>query len=525
MKKISIIILIVINIFALVSCSNKETDSNEQIVGSVTTTEISIPILKYRTLNPLISKDEDVYFIDKLIYDSLIDLDKNLLPVPELAKSWFYDTNRKILTLTLNKEVYWHDGVPLSAEDVKFTIDSLINTQTTGISLYAKNVANIKSVSINGFDKVILEYKAGTNNSIELLNFPIIPKHQFQNYKNGLQSPKDFTPIGTGAYKYMESKISNSILLEPNENYYQGNKAQNSLLFKIVPDKEAAVSLFEIGDLMLTFSRAIDREAIFNDRDINIFPYTSNEVELIGFNFNNKYLKDKKIRLGVANSIDTQKIIDEAYFGNGIRNDNIYFPNYLGKNTSDSLILNNVDNSIKLFNEAGFINRDEDIYIENGNGDELTINILVNGDNNSRIEAAKLIKNNLDKLPIHTDIIIKDWNEYQYLINSGNYDIYLGGFKISEQYDLSFALHSNVNHLGYSNKELDKYLELMQTPLTNEEKLNTFTSIKQILNDELPYYCLLYKTHAAITSKNFQGTVSPTFFNLYNQCYDWSYIN
>jgi peptide/nickel transport system substrate-binding protein len=148
MKKNLLIILIIINIFALVSCSSNETDTNEQIVGSVTTTEISIPILKYRTLNPLISKDEDVYFIDKLIYDSLIDLDKNLIPVPELASSWFYDTSRKILTLNLNKEVYWHDGVALTAEDVKFTIDSLISTQSTGISLYGKNVANIKSVTI-----------------------------------------------------------------------------------------------------------------------------------------------------------------------------------------------------------------------------------------------------------------------------------------------------------------------------------------------------------------------------------------
>jgi peptide/nickel transport system substrate-binding protein len=525
MKRSVLFILIIINIIALTSCSTKEADVNNVAIGNVTTTEISIPIIKYRTLNPLISKDEDVYYIDKLIYDSLIDLDKNLIPIPELANSWSYDKDGKILTLNLNNKVFWHDGVALTSEDVKFTIDSLIKAQYSGVSLYSKNVANIKSVKILGTDKVIIEYKARTNSAIEFLNFPIVPKHQFENYKNGLQSPIDFIPIGSGPYKYKASTVSNSILLGPNENYYQASEPLNSLLFKIVPDKEAAVSLFEIGDLMLTFSQSIDREAIFNDKDINIFPYTSNEVEFIGFNFNNKYLEIKNIRLGVANSIDTQRIIDEAYFGNGIRNDNIYFPNYLGKNTSDSIILNNVDNSKKLFSYAGYINRDEDIYLENEKGDEITINILVNGDNNSRIAAAKLIKNNLDKLPIHSDIIIKDWNEYQYSINSGNYDIYIGGLQISEQYDLSFALHSNTNSLGYSNYELDKYLELMQTPLTKEEKLVAFSSIKQILNEDLPYYCLLYKTHAAITSKNFQGTVNPSFFNLYNQCYDWSYIN
>ncbi|MEI8215620.1 MAG: ABC transporter substrate-binding protein [Eubacteriales bacterium] len=524
MKKSIIFIILILAALTMASCSsqNNADNSDTQITSNIS--EISIPIEKIRTLNPIITKDEDAYYLDKLIFDSLISLDNNLNPVPELASSWTYENNGLTLVFTLNSNAKWHDGTPLTASDVEFTIETLSRAQYGNLSLYGKNVSNVKNVSTNGSDEVIINFKNGTNNAVENFDFPIISMRQFKNYNNVLKAQIDYIPIGTGPYKYASTKIANSILLTPNNNYYQEKKAKNSLIFKIVPDKLAAISLFEIGDLMITFSKAIDRETIFGDKDVNIYPYPSNEVEFVGFNFNNKFLKIKNLRQGIANAIDSQKIIDEAYFGNGVRNDNIYFPNYLGKNSSDALILNNLDKARQLFNEAGFINRDEDIYLEDPSGNELTINILVNGDDKSRISAAQLIKNNLDKLPIHSDIIIKDWNEYQYAVNSGNYDIFLGGFKVSETYDMRFALHSNSNNpIKYSNKKLDGYLDLMQSGLTKEDKLATFSNIKDILNQDLPYYCILYKTHAAITSKKFQGTVNPYFFHIYHECFDWSY--
>ena len=511
----------------LASCSSPDSTGNSNApVDASSKTEISIPIEKFRTLNPIMSKDEDVYFMNKLIYDSLIDLDNNLVPVPELATSWTFENDGKMIIFTLNQDAKWHDGTPVTVNDVKFTIDALMRIKGTGQSLYDKNVANISSVSTLGQNQVLVKFRTSSNNALENFNFPIISKHQFVNTKNVYQIKEDFIPIGSGPYKYSKSAISNSILLTPNENYFKGVKAKNSLIFKIVPDKLSAINLFEIGDVMLTYSKAIDRATIFSDKPVNIFPYNSNEVEFVGFNFNNKYTSDKRIRTAIAKLTDTQKIINQAYFGNGARNDNIYFPSYLGKNSSDALIFTNFDDAKKLFAEVGYINRDTDPYLENSHGEEITINILVNAENKSRIAAAQIIKNSLDKLPIHSDIIVKDWNGYQSTINSGSYDIYIGGFKISELYDLRFALHSGVNNpVKYANPALDVYLDKMQSGITKEARLETFTNIKTIINQDLPYFCLLYKTHAAVTSKNFQGTINPYFYDIYHDSLDWKYIN
>lgn len=501
-------------------------NSNHDPASLQTSNEISIPIEKFRSLNPILSKDEDVYFMEKLIYEGLVSFDSTLVPVPAIAESWIYSDGGKTLIFNIRNDIYWHDGKPLTSADVKFTIDALLKAQYTNPSIYGENIVNIKSAAINGNQQVIIKFKVPNDNSVENFCFPIIPSHQFYGLNDVIKNEKDFMPIGTGPYKVVLSDEAQKIVLKPNDQYYGEKKARNTLTFKIVPSKAAAVNLFEIGDLMISFSKETDREKIFGDKNVNVFPYVSNEVEVLGFNTNKALFKDKKVRQAIASAIDTGKIIEEAYYSNGIRNDNPYFPNYLGVNSTEGLIAQNYEKSNKLLAEAGYINRDGDPFVEDSSGKEITINILVNSGDTSRIAAANIIKNSLDKLPIHTYIILKDWAGYNSSLSAGDFDLFIGGWKINEKYDLRFALHTNYNNVArYSNPILDRYLDLMQTGLSQKVKLETFTKIKAILNDELPYYCLTYKTYAAATSKSFQGVVKPYFFNQFHECEDWSYIH
>ncbi len=532
MSKIRILsILMSILIFFLAGCSENgilklPNSGNTDNEGLKTSTEISIPIEKFRSLNPILLKDEDVYFMEKLIYDGLIDLDQTLAPIPKIAETWAYSDQGKVLTFNIRNDIKWHDGKPLTANDVKFTIDALIKTQFTRPSVYTANILNIKSVAANGNQQVIIKFKTQTNNNVENFTFPIIPSHQFDNFNDAFKQETGFIPIGTGPYKVVFSDEVQKVVLKPNDLYYGDKKAKNTLIFKIIPNKAEAVNLFEIGDLMLSFSQETDREKIFGDKDVNIYPYVSNQIEVLGFNTTKGPFKDKRVRAAIASAIDTAKIIEEAYYTNGVRNDNLYFPNYLGINSSESLIVQNFDKSKKLLTEAGFINRDTDPFVEDSNDQEITISILVNNNDASRLAAAEIIKNSLDKLPIHTYIMLKDWSGYSAALSAGDFDAYLGGWKVNENYDLRFALHSLYNNTArYADPILDSYLDLMQTGLSKDQKLETFKKIKTIINEELPYYCLTYKTYSVVTSKSLQGVVNPYFFNRFHECEDWSYIN
>ena len=151
--------------------------------------------------------------------------------------------------------------------------------------------------------------------------------------------------------------------------------------------------------------------------------------------------------------------------------------------------------------------------------------VLVNSEDQQRTAAAQIIKNGLDKLPIQSYIINKDWSAYNTDLSKGNFDIFIGGYQLKDNYDMRSMLHTNyLNVIGYSNPTLDVLLDKMESGISKNEKKSTFTKIKAILNEDLPYFCLLYKTYGAIASPALKGEIKPYFYNLYNGCENWSCV-
>lgn len=493
----------------------------------ITSSEVNISIEKIRTLNPIITKDEDAFYINKLIYEGLFGFDKDLNIISVLADDYTYGEGGYSVAIKLKKGVKWHDGRELTAEDVKFTIESYQNASYTGNTLYTSYINNIKYVKLDREDPYRLEISFITNDNISMSNFtfPIIPKHQFKNVSAAKLASEGFIPIGTGPYKVVEYNELTHITLIGNELYYNGNIPQNTMNFQIMPDKLAAINLMEMNNISLIFSKDIDRDTLYSNKDVNVVSFISNEVELVGFNFKNSNMKNKKVRKAIANAINVKEIIEAGYFKNGIINDNIYYPNYLGIKSDENQYHYDILNSRKLLTEAGYIDRDGDGIVESVNNEKLVIRVLVNSEDQQRIAAAQIIKNGLDKLPIESFIIYKDWTSYNSDLAKGDFDIFIGGFQFRENYDMRSLLHTNyANVIGYSNPALDILLDKMESGISSEEKKNTFTKIKNILNDDLPYYCLLYKTYGAIASTALEGEIKSNFYNLYNGCQTWKCV-
>jgi len=461
--------------------------------------------------------------VDKLVYESMFGFDKNLALTNVLADNYSYAADGTSLTVNLKHGVYWQDGEELTAEDVKFTMDTISAAVYSVGTLYASNVSNVSYTKLNNKDpyQITIYFINPQNISLANLTFPIIPRHQFKNTDAARTADADFIPIGTGPYKVSEYNELSHIILTGNENYHGSVKPTNKLNFQVIPEKRDAINLMDVNNISVTFSKEIDRDTIYSNKDVNIVNFPSNEVELIGYNFRNQALKDAKVRKAIASAIDTQEIIESAYYKNGIQNDNIYFPNFLGVSSTKTSLSYNIVKAKELLKEAGYVDRNGDGYLENALNQTITINILVNSEDQSRTAAAEIIKTGLDQLPIQTTITIKDWNGYNSDLAAGNYDIYLGGYQIKENYDLRFLLYTNSNLIGYSNPALDALLDKMESGISQKDRQATYTQVSDILAEDLPYYCLLYKTYGAIASPALQGEIHPNFLNMYEGADQW----
>ena len=484
---------------------------------------IYLPMEKVRTLNPMISKDEDTYQISKLIYDSLFELDSNLEPQKKLADSFSYSEDKLTLTIDLKKGVKWHDGEELTAADVKFSIDAYINLSYGNETLYSSYVANIKSVSTVKSDiyRVIITFKSPGNVGTENLVFPILPSHQFRRPSDVRQATDAFMPIGTGPYKVISYNNLSKLVLGANNDYYS-DAPKNNLEFTIFPQKKDAINLIDIGSISLIINDGMDRDTLISNMNVNTVNFVSNRAEFIAFNMRSALMNDENIRKAVAYAVDSDEIIESAYLKSGIPSNTIYYPYYFGNRDDEELYPYDIDKAAELVAEAGFRDVDGDGYVEDKDGEHISAEILVNSDDQSRVAASQIIKNALDKLSLDTYIIYCDRDEYLSRIAAGEYDMYIGGYAFNERYDLRDILYSgNGNITGYSNQDIDDLLDEMQSGISNAQKADTFQKVNSILEDELPYYCILYKTYGAISTSALEGEVGPLFNNYFKGCGEW----
>ncbi len=519
---ISIIILI-----SAVGCgqtANFLGNTSENEKETVKSTEIYIPIEKVRTFNPVISKDEDAYYVNKLIYEGLFGYDQNLNLINILAKSYSYAADGSSVTIKLKEGIRWQDGEELTAEDVKFTMDTIAGTSFSGSSLYIVNMNNIRNTKLDSTDpySITVFFSENRNNSMHNFTFPIIPKHRFKSIEDAKNSDAEFMPVGTGPYRVTDYNQLSHIVLEGYKKYHGGDAPSNKLYFSIIPERNNAVNLMGVNNISLIFSKEMDRDTIYSNKDVNVTNFSSNEAELIGFNFGKSAMSDKNVRQAIAYAIDTKKIIESAYYKNGIQNNTIYYPNFLNVKSPDIEYDVDIAKAKELLTKAGYIDRNGDGLVEDIHNKTISVNILVNEENQSRVAAAQIIKESLDQLPIKTYISNRNWNAYNTDLAAGNFDIYIGGYQFKENYDLRPLLQTGSgNIISYSNTALDALLDKMESGISTEERKATFMQVQNIMIDDLPYYCLLYKTYGAISAPTMKGEIKPVFFNLFQGCEQW----
>jgi peptide/nickel transport system substrate-binding protein len=490
--------------------------------------DIFLALERFRSLNPAASKDEDVYFLNKLVYEGLFALDESLTTTPVLAETWSYSEDGSALALQLRKDVLWQDGQPFDGQDVAFSVDCYKNADG---HLYAGNVENIESVVVDKKDPsvVTVYFKSNTAAGLERLTFPILPRHLYKTAFGLQRLTGDFVPVGTGPYAVTEFDANSHVALTGNS-YYRGDVPENRLIFQIMSDSEDALNMLDINLISYAVTKSWDRDMIYRNPRVNAKSFPSNECVWLGFNFRNPFLRVKSTRQAIASAIDTTELRETCYYNSGMPCENLYFPGFLGINLAQDLFPADIERAKGLLAEVGFQDMNMDGFLDcyytdgvnEGYWTNFNLKLLVNGDDPQRVDAAKLIQGWLARAGVNCESDVKEQAEYEAALSEGNFDLYLGTGRFNETYDLRMLLHSGYeNPVAYANPTLDILLDKASGANLPEQRRQVFAEIRSIVNDEIPYYCLLYKTYGAVASPAFSGALRPMFTNLYRNCEDW----
>ena len=485
-KKIVLFMITIAVVWGLVAgiknvkLEDEEVNNENELVNitsEIYIDELYLPLIELDSLNPLKTSNSQVANILKLIYEPLVEYGsdeklENIL-LQEYAK-----IDSKTYILKLKQNILWHDNEKFNAEDVIFTFNTLKNNAYT----YSANLSNIKE--INKLDDYSIKIFLENNDDyfIGKLNFPIIPKHYFNNNLNN--ESKDNKPIGTGAYKYSKVDADENIILDFNTSWWKSSdaKLKKINLYKYASYGEA-IKAFKSAKVDMIVTNMSDWKNKFGTIGLNAYSFENSEYEVIIPNCNNLSLKENSVRRAILQAINRANIINSIYEDNAAISD---IPVHNNSRNSINNTEYNLEKAKQILINASWEQNENGWQKEiNGKMQTLKFNLLVNKESEKKLQVAEKIKNDLNELGIKIDI------KSEYFV--------------SEQ----IMKNSNLNYSNYNSDSMQKIIENMSL---NEEKYDeNINSFVQLYKNDAPYIGLYFKTSTILTNKSVKGNFEPTW--------------
>ena len=455
----------------------------------------------YETINPIMNEHCE---IKHLLFDSLVKLDKNGEPVASLAESWSYDAAAMTYTFKLRSDVTWHDGEKFTAEDVKFTIEAIMNPQN-GSENYP-NYIEVQEIQILSDTEVAFLLSEPNFAFLDYMTMSILPEHKLQG-EDMWESDYFKNPIGTGPYKLSSWDEGQAITLVKNENYFAGAAEIDTIIFKIVTDDSAKALQLKEGALDLAQVTPKDAQSFLNSKDLTVYDMATADYRGILYNFWNEYWQiNGDLIPAISYCIDRQSIVDAVLLGEGFV---AYSPIQLNRYHYDGVEHYDYDlaKAEAAFLAAGCRKDAEGYWCRNGQRISFTINATP-GDQ-VRIDMAQIAAQQLREagLDVRANVPAEgiDWGGQECcIIGWGSpYDADDHTYKV-------FGTGAGANYSGYSNEEVDKWLKLARQTDDEAERAEYYKQFQIAMAAAPAYTYFCYIDAMFVADSNIKGIDAST---------------
>ena len=505
-KKIFAIALTVITVAGMTACGKadkacgdhmgKGSEAAAEAASSSKKTKLVYGSGDYTRINPAMDEHSE---ISVLLFDGLTDHDGSDKVIPRLAKSWKTSDDGKTYTFNLQENVKWHDGKPFTAEDVKFTIEGIMDPKNE--SENAPNYEDVEKIEVKDPHTVVFHLKAPNYAFLEYMTMPIMPKHCLEGEK--WQESKFFqAPIGTGPYKLSKWEHGQAIIMEKNPDYFAGPAKIDEIIFKIVPEDNARALQLKSGELNIAQVTPKDAAGFKDSKNLKTYAMTTSDYRGILYNFANEYWKKNADLIPAINyAIDRQAIIDTVLLGHGVKayspiQRNVY--NFDGVEKYDF----NLSKSEELFKAAGCTKGADGFWMRDNKRIGFTINAMA--DDHVRIDMAQVAAQQLQSAGLDVKAAVPaegiDWGGQEACIIGWG-----SPFDADDHTYKVFGTGKGANYSAYSDKLVDQYLtEARQTDDPAKRK-EAYAKFQTELAKKPPYTFFCYIDAMYVADSKIKG--------------------
>jgi len=426
----------------------------------------------FTNANPLYAAGAVDSSVSRLVFSGLLRYDQKNRLAGDLAEGWKSDASGRIYSVTLRENIKWHDGQPLTSEDVVFTFQTIQNPDAksplfsswSGIKIDAVNVREVRFTLPNGLASFPYSLTTG-----------IVPKHKLKNIPLAeLRSIRFNTadPIGAGPYKWDAIEVvgdtaadrEERIALLPNEYYQLGKPKLQRFVVRTFREEKKLLEAFESRELTAMAGLESVPDNIENQTGIISHSITMTSQVNVFFRVNNGPLADLKVRQALTRATSLGDTV--ADLGYPVVTSRAPLLDGQPGYDRNLLQLNYDPNEAnKLLDEAGWIKSADGIRVKNNQ--KLQFKIFSQSTSDYRAISAKL-QQQWAKVGVDAGVELQEDTDLQNTITYHNYDALLYGISIGVDPDVFVYWHSSqadprltsrTNFSEYKSSAADKALE------------------------------------------------------------------
>jgi len=455
------------------------------------------------TADPRLARDTSARRVVDLVFNGLVWLDPELKPQPALATSW-RQIDPTTWEFTLREGVKFHDGSELTAEDVKYTYDTLLDPAFK--APYRSLYAPIKEVI--ALDKYHVRFVLSQPYAplLSYLDMGIVPKAAAQAAGDSFGTK----PIGTGPFKLVKWEKNNRIEFEAFPDYWGGPPKLEKVTFLIIPDNTVRAAALEAGDVDLIHSplSAQDIPRLEANPKLKVEKTNALGFTYVSFNCADPILKDVRVRRALAHLIDKKTISSTIYQGMDTPGKSPLVPAMWAY--SDEIKDPEYDpaRARELLAQAGWKDTDGDGVLDRG-GKKLTISLKTHSEDPNRIQVVEFLQNEFRKAGIEATVETTEWPTFRDAVQKGDYQLAVLGWLALVDPDRAMynQFHSRgaSNDGKYSNPRVDELLEKGRATTDIEERKKIYREVAQIVVDEVAYAVILYQGYVVAYNQKVSG--------------------
>ncbi|MBP9675857.1 MAG: peptide ABC transporter substrate-binding protein [Anaerolineaceae bacterium] len=481
-------------------------------------------------LNPLLDSANNVdRDINRLLFSGIVKFDSRGIPQPDLAESVGVSKDGVLYNIKLKPDMVWHDGQPLTTEDVLFTINLIQN----GGEFIAEDVKNLwAAVEVNLFDDLNMQIILPEPYApfMDYLTFGLVPQHLFEgmSIEEIAESPLNLEPVGSGPYRFNELLLTDSfvsgIRLVAFDGYAGEKPFLQEVIFRFYPDSNSAFQAYQQGLVqgIGEIPPSLIETALLDD-SLNVFTGRLPQVSLVLLNLKETtvpFFQEADIRNALLLGINRNAIVANQFNGQAIVANGVIFPGTWAYNDTIQPVKFDPQLAAEMLKDAGYLVVGEDNPVrENDQGVKLSF-VLSYPDDDLHQAIAQMIAE--DWADLNIDVTLEAVTPDVFVaqkLETRAYQAALVDLNLSRTpdpdpypfWDLGQA-ESGQNYSQWNNRLASDSIEQARVTTDLAERTRLYHNFQAIFAEELPALPLYFPVHNYGVSEQILGvTMGPLF--------------